>query len=219
MRMHWVYYFGRMLIRILLFPIAFLRVKGRENITGPGPYLIVGNHNHLADPPIVGTCIKQRSVFMAKSELFQHPWSRFWVKNYGAFPIHRGGVDREAIRHAESWVRRGVSIVMFPEGTRSPNGQMQSALPGSVLLATRLGIPILPVGITGSDKLRNLKWAFLHHPTITVRIGKPFDLPRKDGKLIKEERNKLLTTIMEHVADLLPPNYRGVYAKENNAED
>jgi 1-acyl-sn-glycerol-3-phosphate acyltransferase len=111
-------------------------------------------------------------------------------------------------------VKRGVSVVMFPEGTRSRNGQMQPALPGSVLLATRLGIPILPVGITGSDKLRNLKWAFLHHPTITVRIGKPFDLPKTDGKLPREERRELITNIMEHVAELLPPEYRGVYARK-----
>ena len=219
MRMHWVYYFGRILVHILLFPVAFLRTEGRENIPGPGPYLIVSNHNHLADPPIVGTCIKQRSVFIAKSELWDNAWSRFWVKNYGAFPIRRGGVDREAIRHAENWVKRGVSIVMFPEGTRSRNGQMQPALPGSVLLATRLGIPILPVGITGSDKLRNLKWAFLHHPTITVRIGKPFELPKTDGKLTREGRSKLITNIMELVAELLATEYRGVYARGNNAED
>jgi 1-acyl-sn-glycerol-3-phosphate acyltransferase len=219
MRMHWVYYFGRILIHILLFPVAFLRTEGRENIPGPGPYLIVCNHLHIADPPIVGTCIKQRSVFIAKSELWDNAWSRFWVKNYGAFPIRRGGVDREAIRNAENWVKRGVSIVMFPEGTRSRYGQMQTALPGSVLLATRLGIPILPVGITGSDKLRNLKWAFLHHPTVTVRIGKPFDLPKTDGKLTREERSNLVTSIMKHIAELLPPEYRGVYARGNNAEN
>lgn len=218
-RMHWVYYFGRILIHILLFPVAFLRVKGRENVPGPGPYLIVCNHNHIADPPIVGTCFKHKSVFMAKSELWNNAWSRFWVENYGAFPIHRGGVDREAVRHAEKWVMRGVSVIMFPEGTRSRNGQMQQALPGSVLLATRLGVPILPVGITGSDKLRKLRWAFLHHPTITVNIGKPFDLPKTDGKLTREERRRLIIYIMGHVAELLPPEYRGVYAGEKNAQD
>jgi 1-acyl-sn-glycerol-3-phosphate acyltransferase len=105
------------------------------------------------------------------------------------------------------------------QGSYSPRGKMQPALPGSVLLATRLGIPILPVGITGSDKLRTLKWAFLHHPTITVRIGKPFNLTKTDGKLTKEKRNKLLTTIMEHIADLVPAEYRGVYTREKNAQD
>jgi 1-acyl-sn-glycerol-3-phosphate acyltransferase len=219
MRMHWVYYFGRMLIRILLFPVAFLRVKGYENIPGPGPYLIVSNHNHLADPPIVGTAIKQRSVFMAKEELFRDTWSRFWVKNYGAFPVRRGGVDREVIRHAEYWVNKGVSVVMFPEGTRSPDGKMQAALPGSVLIATRLNVPILPVGITGSEKLRRLKWCMLHHPTIKVNIGKPFNLPQKDGKLTREERGRLLMSIMTHIAELLPPEYHGVYARRENADD
>ena len=219
MRMHWVYYFGRVLIHILLFPVAFLRVRGHENIPGPGPYLIVGNHNHLADPPIVGTAIKYRAVFMAKAELWDNAWSRFWVKNYGAFPVRRGGVDREVIRHAENWIKKGVSVVMFPEGTRSPDGKMQTALPGSVLIATRLGVPILPVGITGSDKLRNLKWAFRHHPTITVNIGKPFNLPHIEGKLTREQRSKLISIIMEHIAELLPEEYHGVYARGENAKD
>ena len=217
--MHWVYYFGRVLIRILLFPVARLQVKGQENVPGPGPFLILCNHLHLADPPIVGTCIKQKTVFMAKEELFRHRWSRFWVKNYGAFPVRRGVVDREAIRHAEYWIKRGVSVIMFPEGTRSPTAQMQSALPGSVLIATRLGVPILPVGITGSEKLRNLKRCFWHHAMITVNIGKPFNLPPTDGKLTKEERYRLIGSIMEHIAALLPPEYHGVYARGENARD
>ncbi len=217
--MHWVYYFGRVIIYVLLFPFARWKKAGRDNVPGPGPYLVISNHLHLADPPIVGASIKQKSVFMAKEELFKSYWSRFWVKNYGAFPVRRGGVDRNAIRQAEEWVGRGVSVVMFPEGTRSPDGTMQSALPGAVLIATRLNIPIVPVGITGSDKLKRIRWAFWHHPLITVNIGKPFTLPPVEGKLTKEKRQQLTRIMMEHVADLLPPEYRGVYARRENAGD
>lgn len=217
--MHWVYYFGRVLIHILLFPVARWRKKGRDNVPGPGPYLIISNHLHIADPPIVGASIRQKSVFMAKEELFQRRWSRFWVKNYGAFPVRRGRIDRNAIHQAEEWVGRGVSVVMFPEGTRSPDGKMQPALPGAVLIATRLNIPIVPVGITGSDKLKNLRWAFWHHPTVTVNIGKPFTLPPVEGKLTREKRQELTRMMMEHVADLLPPEYQGVYTRGENAGD
>ena len=215
--MHWVYYFGRGLIRILAFPFGGCKVRGRENVPGQRPYLFISNHLHLADPPLVGASIKQKSVFIAKEELFKHCWSRFWVKNYGAFPIKRDGVDREAIRQAEEWIKKGVSVVMVPEGTRSPNGKMQEALPGAVLIATRLNIPIIPVAITGSEKLKNVKWAFLHHPRVTITIGKPFTLPPVEGKLTKDKRRELLGIMMGHIAAMLPPEYRGVYGEDNHA--
>jgi len=215
--MHWVYYFGRVLIRILVFPFANWHIKGKENIPDSGPLLIVGNHLHLADPPIVAASIKLKSVLMAKEELWQNGWSRFWVANFGAFPVRRGGIDREVLRQAERWLKQGISVIMFPEGSRSKTTGMQPALPGAALIASRLGIPILPVGIAGTDKLRNLRWCVLHRPTITVTIGKPFSPPPSDGKLNREQRNQLMNDIMRKIAVLLPPEYHGVYAGEDNA--
>jgi 1-acyl-sn-glycerol-3-phosphate acyltransferase len=215
--MHWVYYFGRVLIYILMFPFSSWKKRGRENVPGPGPYLIISNHLHIGDPPLVGASFQYKSVFMAKSDLWENPWSRFWVKNYGAFPVKRGGVDREAIRQAEEWIKKGVSVVMFPEGTRSPDGKMHEALPGAVLIATRLNIPIIPVAITGSDKLRNARWAFFHRPRVTITIGKPFTLPPVEGKLTKEKRRELLSIMMGHIAAMLPPEYRGVYGEDYHA--
>ncbi len=217
--MHWVYYFGRGLIRILVFPFASWEVKGRENVPHSGPVLIVCNHLHIADPPIVAASIPLKCILMAKEDLWQNGWSRFWVENFGAFPVKRGGVDREAIRHAEEWLKRGVSVVMFPEGKRSHNAQMQPALPGAALIASRVGVPILPVAITGTDKFRNLKRSFFHHPKMTVNIGMPFNPPSTDGKLSKEQRNQLIKSIMLKIAALLPPEYRGVYGGGDNAPD
>jgi 1-acyl-sn-glycerol-3-phosphate acyltransferase len=217
--MHWVYYFGRGLIRILVFPFATWHVRGRENVPESGPVLIVCNHLHIADPPIVAASIPLKCVLMAKEELWRHGWSRFWVENFGAFPVKRGGIDREAIRHAEDWLKRGVSVVMFPEGKRSPNAQMQPALPGAALIASRMGVPILPVGITGTDKFRNLKWSFFHHPKMTVTIGRPFNISFTDSKLSKEQRIQLTNDIMGKIAALLPEKYRGVYGGDENALD
>lgn len=219
MTMHWVYYFGRVLIRIIVFPFASWQVMGRENVPDRGPLLILCNHLHIADPPIVAASIKLKTVFMAKEEVFQQRWSRFWIKNFGAFPVRRGVMDREALRQAEHWIRQGVSLIMFPEGKRSSTGRMQAALPGVTLIASRMGVPILPVSITGTDKLRHLKWCLRHRPTVTVTIGQPFYPPEPDGKLTRERRTQLTKSIMEQIAVLLPPEYRGVYAGGENAED
>ena len=217
--MHWVYYFGRGLIRFLVFPFAFWKVEGKENMPLEGPLLIVCNHVHIADSPIVASSIPRKCVFMAKEDLWHHGWSRYWVENFGAFPVKRDSFDRAAIRQAEDWLRRGMAVIMFPEGTRSPDARMIPALPGVALIASHMNVPILPVCITGSQNLKNLTWCFLHHPRITVTIGRPFNLPPSNGKLTREQRHRLTNEIMGKIAALLPPECRGVYAGGNDARN
>jgi 1-acyl-sn-glycerol-3-phosphate acyltransferase len=194
------------------------QVKGRENVTKQGPLLIVCNHLHVVDPPIIAVSVQLKTVIMAKEELFRHRWSRFWVQNVGAFPVRRSGVDREALSQAEHWLKQGVSLIMFPEGKRSSTIQMQPAFPGSALIALRLGVPVLPVSITGTEKLREPNW-WLRRPRITVNIGRPFYPPPSDGKLTRAELYQLTNSIMERIAELLPPEYRGTYVRGENAED
>jgi 1-acyl-sn-glycerol-3-phosphate acyltransferase len=214
-RMHWVYYFGRVIIHLLVFPFANRRVRGRENLPKDQPALIVCNHLHLADPPVIAASIPIKCQFMAKEDLWQNRWTRFWVANFGAFPVKRGSLDTEAIRSAERALGEGFSVIMFPEGGRSPNGQMQQAMPGAALIAARMKTPLLPVSITGSEKLRNFMWCVFHRPTITVTIGKRFELPPSNGKTGREQRREMADFIMEKIAEILPPEYQGVYGAKN----
>jgi 1-acyl-sn-glycerol-3-phosphate acyltransferase len=212
---HWVYYFGRFLIRFLVFFFAFWKTKGRENVPKEGPFLIVSNHIFIADPPMLASSIPRRCFFMAKEDLWHNAWSRYWVENFGAFPVRRDSFDRDAIRRAEEKLKQGFGVIMFPEGGRSKNAQLKTALPGAALIAARMNVPILPVGITGSEKLKNLWWSFWHHPTATITIGKPFDLPLADeSKPTREQRREMIDYIMGKIAELLPPEYQGVYAAE-----
>jgi 1-acyl-sn-glycerol-3-phosphate acyltransferase len=209
--MHCVYYFGRVIIRIMVFPFAGWRVKGRENVPARGPFIVVCNHLHIADPPVVAASLKLKAVFMAKEELWRSGWSRFWVENFGAFPVKRAGPGAEAIRQAERWLEKGVSVIIFPEGGRSRNARLQTAFSGAALLALHTGTPILPASISGSDKLTNLAWCFFHRPRLTVTFGLPFSPPPVNGKSTKEQRGDLTNAIMGRIAALLPPEYRGVY--------
>jgi len=215
--MHWVYYFGRGIIRVLVFPFASWKVKGRENLTSGGPFLVVCNHLHIADPPIVAASLPLKCVLMAKEDLWRDTWSRFWVKNFGAFPVRRGGVDTQAIRQAEQWLKKGVSVIMFPEGGRSRSSSLQKALPGAALIAQHTGVPILPVSITGTEKLRHLKSCFLSHPRITITIGRAFTLPPGNSKTKRGQRQEIIDSIMRQIAALLPPKYRGIYDNEKTA--
>ena len=187
------------------------RVRGKENVPSQGPVLIVANHLNLADPPLLGFSLGRKAIFMAKEELFRSRFSSYFIRNFGAFPVHRGKPDKKALRQAERVLAEGLALVMFPEGARSHNAQLQPAFSGSAVIALRNRVPILPVGITGTEKIKGVGW-LLRRPQITVNIGPPFTLAPVSSKASKEELAELTSFIMERIAELLPPDYRGRYS-------
>ncbi|MDO8567206.1 MAG: lysophospholipid acyltransferase family protein [Dehalococcoidales bacterium] len=204
--MYWFHYVGKALTRIALLVLASWHVNGKENVPRQGPLLVVANHLNLADPPIISTSLGRKAIFMAKQELF-HSLPGYFVRSFGAFPVRRGGFDRRALEEAQAWLGKGVAVVMFPEGSRSLTARLQPAFPGSALIASRVGVPILPVGITGTEKIKGSSW-WLRRPKITVNIGRPFNLPPADGRTRKEELSQYTESIMKHIAELLPAEYR-----------
>ncbi len=213
--MSWFYYAGRVMIRVLFTLLTRWRVRGKENIPRQGPLLVVANHLNLTDPPLVGASIRRKAVFMAKEELFRRRFSGYLLRGFGAFPVRRGQLDRRALNQAVQVLGQGQALVMFPEGMRSRGSRLRRAFPGSALIALRSGAPILPIGITGTEKIKGVAW-LLRRPQITVNIGQPFHLPPASGKLTKAGLAGLTSDIMEHIAELLPPEYRGTYAGQGN---
>lgn len=193
------------------------RVKGRENVPSQGPLLVVANHLHLADPPIIAVSLGRKTIFMAKEELFQSRFSRYFIGSFGAFPIHRGQLDRKALRQAKRVLDEGLALVMFPEGTRSKNMRLQPAFPGSALIALRNDTPILPVGISGTERIKGTTWLF-RRPQLTINIGRPFRLPPVDGKLSKTELTELTNLMMERIEELLPAEYRGNFIEVGKSD-
>jgi len=211
----WFYYLGRLIVRMLLLLLTRWRVRGRENVPSQGPVLVVANHLNLADPPLVGVSLGRKVIFMAKKELFRFRFIGYFIGGFGAFPVHRGQLDRKALYQAEQVLAEGLALVMFPEATRSKNAQLQPAFPGSALIALRSGAPILPVGITGTERIKGVAW-LLHRPEIIVNIGQPFYLPPASSKLTKVKLTELTNYIMERIAELLPQEYRGNYGEQGN---
>jgi 1-acyl-sn-glycerol-3-phosphate acyltransferase len=189
------------------------QVKGKENVPEEGPVLVVANHLNLADPPLLGVSLERRVIFMAKEELFRSRISAYFLGGFGSFPVHRGKLDRQALRSSQQVLADGQILVMFPEASRSRSARLKEALPGSALIACRSGVPILPVGIIGTEQLRGVGCLF-RRPRVTINIGKPFSLPPVEGKLTREKLVEYTDMIMRRIAELLPPKYRGVYAGE-----
>jgi len=169
----------------------------------------VANHLSLIDPPLLSASVPRRVFFMAKEELFSS-WGATFVRLFGAFPVRRGTLDRKAIRQAMQVLERGQTLGMFPEGKRSLNQQMNEAEFGIAMIALRSGASILPAGICGSENVRGTGFIW-QRPRITVTIGQPFSFPRNEGKLTREQLVQATNLIMGHVAEVLPPGYRGIW--------
>ena len=202
-------------MRMLLVLLTRWRVRGRDNVPSQGPLLIVANHLNLADPPLLGVSLGRKVIFMAKKELFYSRVIGYFIRGFGSFPVHRGQLDRKALRQAEQLLAQGLALVMFPEGKRSKNAQLQPGFSGSALIAWHSGAPILPVGISGTERIKGAGW-LLRRPQITVNIGRPFYLPPVSSKLTKLKLAEHTDFIMERIAGLLPPEYRGNYAGEGH---
>ena len=210
----WFYYPVGLLLRILLRLTTRWQVNGKENIPRQGPLLVVANHLNNVDPPLLGVSFSRRVIFMAKEELFRNRITAYFIRGFGAFPVHRGRLDTKALRLANQLLAQGLALVMFPEGARSHSGKLRRALPGSALVAARSGAPVLPVAITGTEKMEGITWP-LHRPRITVNIGRPFSLPAINNRLTKAELAEHTDLIMSRIAELLPERYRGEYGHDN----
>ncbi len=205
--MSWFYYVARALVRLVLRMATRCQVKGLENIPQRGPLIAIANHINLADPPIIGAVLPRTAIFMAKEELFRSPFIRYFISRFGAFPVHRQQLDLKAMRSALGVLETGRMLIIFPEGHRSEDNKLQPAFSGAALVALHANVPVLPVGIYGTEVVRGIGW-LLRRPRINVNIGVPFRLPAPGGKLNRSELAQATRLLMAQVADLLPPEYR-----------
>ncbi|MDP2730001.1 MAG: lysophospholipid acyltransferase family protein [Dehalococcoidales bacterium] len=207
----------KLMLRTILRLLFRWRIQGKESIPGQGPLLVVANHVNLIDPVLLGAGFDRRLIFMAKKELFRFRLIGYFLNWLGAFSVHRGQVDREALFQAENVLNEGQALFIFPEGRRSHNGRLQIGYPGSARIALHNNVPVLPVGIIGTGKIKGVGW-ILKRPEITLKIGQPFHLPT-NGKVSRQELTESTNTIMEHIAELLPLEYRGYYARQKELDN
>ena len=188
-----------------------------EGLPANGALIIASNHLSNADPPLIASWLTPalgRAVhWMAKQEALEWPIAGAFLKANGCFGIRRDAPDSEAFRLAKRVLDEGRVLGTFPEGTRSRTGALQQAKDGVTLLAIRSGSPILPVGVWGTERFwpRGSKvWRV--GATVHLRVGEPFTLERRtvDGK--REDLEQVTARLMERIAALLPPAYRGAYA-------
>ncbi len=200
---------------------ANVRFEGIERIPRKGAVILAANHISNADPVVIGAFFtpllrRRRIHFLAKREALDWPIFGWIGRRGGVHPIDRSTADVEAYRLATRLLEAGYVVMIYPEGTRSPTGELQAAKDGLATLAMRTGAAILPIGINDSDRV----WAKGQLPrpfprrTITVRIGEPFHAADVVPPEAEKRAAKSIATraIMGRIAELLDPRHRGVYA-------
>ena len=205
------YAFAKTVVRVVRPLIARLRTVGVENVPQSGPVILALNHIAWIDIPLASLRVPRVTHYMAKIELFGLPVLGGIMRLLGAFPVRRGEGDRESLRVAERLLAQGEIIVIFPEGHRS-GGHLIKAHPGTSLIALRTGAPVVPVAISGTEHVfkgfRYGPWA----PRVTVTYGKPLHLELPGARRTRDDLARSTDAIMHHIAELLPPAYRGEYA-------
>ncbi len=193
----------------LCFWLVFrLQIEGREHEPSQGAVLAICNHVSAADPFIAGVALQRSARYMAKVELFRNPVLGWLLRSVGSFPVKRGQPDRQAIRTALQALSRGEVLVMFPEGTRSPDGRLTSAESGAALLALRAGVRVLPLAVAGTQHAMPKGTILPRRFPVVVRIGEPLAVPKIDGRLERADLDAWGRRFMAAIAGLLPPDQR-----------
>jgi 1-acyl-sn-glycerol-3-phosphate acyltransferase len=184
---------------VLIPPLVWvmrLRVRGKEHLPASGSTLVVCNHVSGLDPPTMGVAaLPRKSYYMAKTELFRIPLYRRIIWRAGAFPVERGGADRRALRLAREVLRRGDLLLMFPEGTRNPEGRLRPGFPGAGSLGLEPGVTAVPAAIWGSQRRLG---------PIRVVYGPPLDLSDLGDGPRSRRSQAAVERMMAAIAELLP---------------
>lgn len=203
------------MVRVILRLIARITVYGLENLpSGETSYIGVSNHIGRLDPAFVYFMLKRKDIIMLVAEKYkEHSWSRFLAEAVDGIFVDRYNADLNAMREILRRIKKGGVLVVAPEGTRSPDCSLIKGWDGASYIAAKSGLPILPVGVTGSgdkevvDHLKHFR-----RLNIEARVGPVFSLPPLETKNRDQQLAGYTDEIMCRIAALLPDENRGVYA-------
>ncbi|MBN1668491.1 MAG: 1-acyl-sn-glycerol-3-phosphate acyltransferase [Anaerolineales bacterium] len=197
--------------RIILKVLARVEVQGGEHIPAEGPCLVTFNHLGMVDAALL-FCYVPRQDFtgLVADKHQQNAFLRWLVNFLNGIWIDRERADFKALKAAQRYLAGGGMLAVSPEGTRSPTGALIPAKEGVAFLADRLGVPVLPIAITGTPAGLGRMFR-LQRPAFGLRFGEPFELSPIDRREREASMRRNTDEIMCRIAALLPPEYRGVY--------
>jgi 1-acyl-sn-glycerol-3-phosphate acyltransferase len=197
------YRFARAVVMTPSWLLWGMRFTGTENLPQTTPYVLAPVHRSYIDTLLAGYVSPRRVRFMGKEEMWRTPWVARLFNSLGGFPVRRGAPDREALRICEQILAAGEPVVLFPEGSRQSGPIVQPLFAGPAFVAVRANVPIVPLGIGGSERAmpKGAKW--LRPTRIALAVGRPIWPPpategeRVPRRVVQELTDRLHTELQE----------------------
>jgi 1-acyl-sn-glycerol-3-phosphate acyltransferase len=169
------YGFLQVVCRLLAVALFRIRVSGRKHVPAEGAALVLSNHQSHFDPVLIGLACDRRLNYLARQSLFGFPPFRWLIQSLDAIPIHRDGLGLDGLKETLRRLKRGEMVLIFPEGTRTRDGELGRFKPGFSALAKRADAWLVPVAIEGAYEAwpRRNPWPWIG--TIHVQFGEPIE--------------------------------------------
>lgn len=195
----WTYTLARIVLTLPTILLYRVRSLGMKNVPREGALVLAPNHFSQMDHFFVGVYLRRKIRFMAKSQMFGPPVLTYIYKHGGVFPVRRGHHDEEAFRTAHEILHQGGMLLVYAEGGRSRSGEMGTPKPGIGRIALESGVPIVPVAIHGSARVRG--WKRLRFPRVTVEFGEPVSFGVEESPS-RERQLEVATQVFDRVREM-----------------
>ena len=178
-----IYFIGQSLTHAIYESLFSLRLLGYEKLIQEGPCIIVANHQSFLDPPLIGGIYESSVHFLARKTLFDPLLMRYTLPLCQAIPIDQEKPDPGSILKVMRLLKEGERIVIFPEGSRSPDGEIHRAMPGiGLIIGTLASVPVQPIRLSGAFDCLPIHSSKLRFRPITVSIGTPIPFSAEERR-------------------------------------
>jgi len=194
------YYTGWVLFRLMYATYFRWRVFNPERVPVQGPVILASNHASFLDPPLVGSGLRRDINYLARESLFRYPGIGALLRSWNAVPVDRDGGGARGLKAILDRLLAGGAIILFPEGTRTQDGQLQKARSGIGLTVIKSAAPVVPVRVFGTFEAYGRQIKIPRPHQVTVKYGRPMDFAalRAEAKTCDKAR---LKEIYQQVAD------------------
>ncbi len=204
-----VYGFSHYLVAMIYGMFFRGDIAGLENLPQQGAFLLAANHASFLDPPFIICLVPRQIASFARKTLWKPGFASWWLDEVGTIPVDRdGGQDVSAIKRVLKTLKEDKGLILFPEGTRTPDGHLQKPKAGVGLIACRAQVPVVPVRIYGSFEAGGKGRPLRLGTPVTVIFGSPIAPGTYDDPTAGKERYQLASQrIFERIAALTEPHY------------
>jgi 1-acyl-sn-glycerol-3-phosphate acyltransferase len=172
-----------------------MRIRHRDRLPAQGGYVLAPSHRSMMDIPFAAWLSRRPLRYMGKASLFRLPVIGSFFRSLGGFAVARDGTDRKALRDSIAMLQAGEVLLVYPEGTRQHGPKIQPLQPGAAYLALRAGVPIVPVGIAGTEEiLREHGGKLPRFGRAAVFVGEAIAVPPRASGVVPREQVDVLTT-------------------------